>query len=305
MLVAVNAKYIHSNLAVYSLRAAARAYGDQIEIAEYTINQQPDQVLGDIYRRQPDVVAFSCYIWNGEMIGELLQELPKVLPQAELWVGGPEVSYDAPEFLKRYPKVRGVMRAEGERSFSKLASYYIEESGTLEQISGITYREASGGLRENPWAEPVNMDEIPFAYEDLKDFNHKIIYYESSRGCPFRCSYCLSSIDKRVRFRNLPLVEKELQIFLDARVPQVKFVDRTFNCNPKRTVELLQWILEHDNGITNFHFEIAADITTEEELAIMEKMRPGLIQLEIGVQSTNPKTVEAIHRTMDLKKLEK
>lgn len=305
MLVAVNAKYIHSNLAVYSLRAAARAYGDQIEIAEYTINQQPDQVLGDIYRRQPDVVAFSCYIWNGEMIGELLQELPKVLPQAELWVGGPEVSYDAPEFLKRYPKVRGVMRAEGERSFSKLASYYIEESGTLEQISGITYREASGGLRENPWVEPVNMDEIPFAYEDLKDFNHKIIYYESSRGCPFRCSYCLSSIDKRVRFRSLPLVEKELQIFLDAQVPQVKFVDRTFNCNPKRTVELLQWILDHDNGITNFHFEIAADITTEEELAIMEKMRPGLIQLEIGVQSTNPETVEAIHRTMDLKKLEK
>lgn len=305
LLVAVNAKYIHSNLAVYSLRAAARAYGDQIEIAEYTINQQPDQVLGDIYRRQPDVVAFSCYIWNGEMIGELLQELPKVLPQAELWVGGPEVSYDAPEFLKRYPKVRGVMRAEGERSFPELASYYIEETGSLDQISGITYREETGELRENPWAEPVNMDEIPFAYEDLKDFNHKIIYYESSRGCPFRCSYCLSSIDKRVRFRSLPLVKKELQIFLDAQVPQVKFVDRTFNCNPKRTVELLQWILEHDNGITNFHFEIAADITTEEELAIMEKMRPGLIQLEIGVQSTNPLTVEAIHRTMDLTKLEK
>lgn len=303
LLVAVNAKYIHSNLAVYSLRAAARAYADQIEIAEYTINQQPDQVLGDIYRRQPDVVAFSCYIWNGEMIGELLQELPKVLPQAELWVGGPEVSYDAPEFLKRYPKVRGVMRAEGERSFPELASYYIEEMDSLDQISGITYRDETGEMRENPWAEPVNMDEIPFVYEDLNDFNHKIIYYESSRGCPFRCSYCLSSIDKRVRFRSLPLVKKELQIFLDAQVPQVKFVDRTFNCNPKRTVELLQWILEHDNGITNFHFEIAADITTEEELAIMEKMRPGLIQLEIGVQSTNPLTVEAIHRTMDLTKL--
>lgn len=305
LLVAVNAKYIHSNLAVYSLRAAAGAYADQIEIAEYTINQRPDQVLGDIYRRQPDVVAFSCYIWNGEMIGELLQELPKVLPQAELWVGGPEVSYDAPEFLKRYPKVRGVMRAEGERSFPELASYYIEETGSLDRISGITYREETGELRENPWAEPVNMDEIPFAYEDLNNFNHKIIYYESSRGCPFRCSYCLSSIDKRVRFRSLPLVKRELQMFLDAQVPQVKFVDRTFNCNPKRTVEMLQWILEHDNGITNFHFEIAADITTEEELAIMEKMRPGLIQLEIGVQSTNPLTVEAIHRTMDLTKLKK
>ena len=305
LLVAVNAKYIHSNLAVYSLRAAAGTYADQIEIAEYTINQQPDQVLGDIYRRQPDVVAFSCYIWNGEMIGELLQELHKVLPQAELWAGGPEVSYDAPEFLKRYPKVRGVMRAEGERSFPELASYYIEETGSLDLISGITYRKETGELRENPWAEPVNMDEIPFVYEDLKDFNHKIIYYESSRGCPFRCSYCLSSIDKRVRFRSLPLVKKELQIFLDAQVPQVKFVDRTFNCNPKRTVELLNWIQEHDNGVTNFHFEIAADITTEEELAIMEKMRPGLIQLEIGVQSTNPKTVEAIHRTMDLTKLKK
>ncbi len=305
LLVAVNAKYIHSNLAVYSLRSAAGAYADQIEIAEYTINQRPDQVLGDIYRRQPDVVAFSCYIWNGEMIGELLQELPKVLPQAELWVGGPEVSYDAPEFLKRYPKVRGVMRAEGERSFPELASYYIEETGSLDRISGITYREETGELRENPWAEPVNMDEIPFAYEDLNDFHHKIIYYESSRGCPFRCSYCLSSIDKRVRFRSLPLVKRELQMFLDAQVPQVKFVDRTFNCNPKRTVEMLQWILEHDNGITNFHFEIAADITTEEELAIMEKMRPGLIQLEIGVQSTNPLTVEAIHRTMDLTKLKK
>ena len=305
LLVAVNAKYIHSNLAVYSLRAAAGTYADQIEIAEYTINQQPDQVLGDIYRRQPDVVAFSCYIWNGEMIGELLQELHKVLPQAELWAGGPEVSYDAPEFLKRYPKVRGVMRAEGERSFPELASYYIEETGSLDLISGITYRKETGELRENPWAEPVNMDEIPFVYEDLKDFNHKIIYYESSRGCPFRCSYCLSSIDKRVRFRSLPLVKKELQIFLDAQVPQVKFVDRTFNCNPKRTVELLNWIQEHDNGVTNFHFEIAADITTEEELAIMEKMRPGLIQLEIGVQSTNPKTVESIHRTMDLTKLKK
>ena len=303
LLVAINAKYIHSNLAVYSLKAAAGKYGDQIEIAEYTINQQPDQILGDIYRRKPDVAAFSCYIWNGKLIGELMQELPKILPHTEIWAGGPEVSYDAEKFLKKHPEIRGVMRAEGEGNFPKLASYYIEEIGVLSEIENLTYRDMDGNICETPWAEPISMDEMPFAYENLHDFEHKIIYYESSRGCPFRCSYCLSSIDKRVRFRSLALVKKELQVFLDARVPQVKFVDRTFNCNPRRTVELLNWIQEHDNGVTNFHFEIAADITTEEELAIMEQMRPGLIQLEIGVQSTNPKTVEAIHRTMDLTKL--
>ena len=303
LLVAINAKYIHSNLAVYSLKAAAGKYGDQIEIAEYTINQQPDQILGDIYRRKPDVAAFSCYIWNGKLIGELMQELPKILPDTEIWAGGPEVSYDAEKFLKKHPEIRGVMRAEGEGNFPKLASYYIEETGVLSEIENLTYRDMDGNICETPWAEPISMDEMPFAYENLHDFEHKIIYYESSRGCPFRCSYCLSSIDKRVRFRSLDLVKKELQVFLDAQVPQVKFVDRTFNCNPRRTVELLNWIQGHDNGVTNFHFEIAADITTEEELAIMEQMRPGLIQLEIGVQSTNPKTVEAIHRTMDLTKL--
>ena len=288
LLVAINAKYIHSNLAVYSLKAAAGKCGDQIEIAEYTINQQPDQILGDIYRRKPDVAAFSCYIWNGKLIGELMQELPKILPHTEIWAGGPEVSYDAEKFLKKHPEIRGVMRAEGEGNFPKLASYYIEEIGVLSEIENLTYRDMDGNICETPWAEPISMDEMPFAYENLHDFEHKIIYYESSRGCPFRCSYCLSSIDKRVRFRSLALVKKELQVFLDARVPQVKFVDRTFNCNPRRTVELLNWIQEHDNGVTNFHFEIAADITTEEELAIMEQMRPGLIQLEIGVQSTNP-----------------
>ena len=232
-----------------------------------------------------------------------MQELPKILPRTEIWAGGPEVSYDAENFLKKHPEIRGVMRAEGEGNFPKLASYYIEETGVLSEIENLTYRDMDGNICETPWAEPISMDEMPFAYENLHDFEHKIIYYESSRGCPFRCSYCLSSIDKRVRFRSLDLVKKELQVFLDARVPQVKFVDRTFNCNPRRTVELLSWIQKHDNGVTNFHFEIAADITTEEELAIMEQMRPGLIQLEIGVQSTNPKTVESILRTMDLTKL--
>jgi len=303
LLAAINAKYIHSNLAVYSLKAVTRSYGDQIEIGEYTINQQFDEILSDIYQRQPDVVAFSCYIWNRRLTGELMTELPKILPDVKLWAGGPEVSYDAKEFLEAYPQVTGIMRGEGEGIFSRLASYYIEETGSLSQIEGVTFRDEEGVIHENPDAVPVDMDTIPFAYENFENFCHKIIYYESSRGCPFRCSYCLSSLDKRVRFRSLSLVKQELQCFLDAKIPQVKFVDRTFNCNPGRTAKLMGWILEHDNGVTNFHFEIAADLITEEELELMSRMRPGLIQLEIGVQSTNPDTIGMIDRTMDLERL--
>lgn len=303
LLAAVNAKYIHSNLAVYSLKAVTRVYGQQIEIGEYTINQQTDEILRDIYKKQPDVVAFSCYIWNRRIVAELLTELPKILPGVVLWAGGPEVSYDAGDFLEEFPQVTGVMRGEGERIFRALAAYYIEETGTLPDIYGITFRGEDGEICENPAAEPVNMDELPFAYEDLEKFRHKIVYYESSRGCPFRCSYCLSSIDKHVRYRSLELVKEELSVFLDKRIPQVKFVDRTFNCNPSRTVELWRWMIYHDNGITNFHFEIAADLITEEELELMSHMRPGLIQLEIGVQSTNLHTVQEIDRTMDLQRV--
>lgn len=303
LLAAVNAKYIHSNLAVYSLKAMTGRYGSQIEIGEYTINQQMDEILSDIYKRQPDVVAFSCYIWNRKLLGELIEELPKILPDVRIWAGGPEVSYDAREFLTGYPQVCGVMRGEGEEIFSDLAAFYIEETGSLKDIEGLTFRTEDGDICENPEAMPADMDTIPFAYEDFDRFQHKIIYYESSRGCPFRCSYCLSSLDKRVRFRSLPLVKRELAIFLEAKVPQVKFVDRTFNCSPARAEELWQWILEHDNGITNFHFEIAADLLTGRELEIMSRMRPGLIQLEIGVQSTNMDTVKEIDRTMNLDKL--
>ena len=300
LLTAINAKYIHSNLAVYNLKAVTAKYGDQIEIAEYTINQQPDEILADIYKKQPDVIAFSTYIWNRRMVGELIAELSKVLPQAEIWAGGPEVSYDAEAFLMEYPKVRGVMRGEGETVFPALASLYIEGTGSFQTIAGITYRNNQGELQINEDGAPANMDELPFVYGHPEDFSHKIIYYESSRGCPFRCAYCLSSLEKKLRFRSLDLVKKELGFFLQAKVPQVKFLDRTFNCNPRRTVDLWQWILDHDNGITNFHFEIAADLITEEELAIMEQMRPGLIQLEIGVQSTNMETVHEIDRVMDL-----
>lgn len=302
LLVAVNAKYIHSNLAVYSLRAYARRHVRRkdvvIEIAEHTINQRRDDILRDIYERRPDMVCFSCYIWNREYVESIVRDFVKIAPGVPVWLGGPEVSYDAGEALLRLPEVTGVMRGEGEQTFAELC-----QGKPLEEIFGITFRKKDGTVCENEWREPVDMNELPFVYEDMKEFANKIIYYETSRGCPFSCSYCLSSIDKRLRFRKFSLVKEELRFFLDNKVPQVKFVDRTFNCRHSHAAKIWRFLIENDNGVTNFHFEISADLLNEEELALMERMRPGLIQLEIGVQSTNRETVREIKRTMDFEKL--
>ena len=303
LLAASNAKYIHSNPAVYDLRAFASEYKEHILLGEYTINQTKDEILKEIYRSGAEVVCFSCYIWNISFVRELIFDLKKILPGTAFWVGGPEVSFDAENFLKEMPQVTGVMVGEGEETFLELARYYIEKKGTLADIRGIAFRE-NGEIFHNGWREVMDLSRVPFAYEQTEDFANRIIYYESSRGCPFSCSYCLSSIDKKLRFRNLELVKKELQFFLDKKVPQVKFVDRTFNCKHDHAMEIWEYILEHDNGVTNFHFEISSDLLREEELELMSRMRPGLIQLEIGVQSTNPDTIRAIHRNMDLKKLE-
>lgn len=303
LLAACNAKYIHSNPAVYDLRAFASEYKEHILLGEYTINQTKDEILKEIYRSGAEVVCFSCYIWNISFVWELIFDLKKILPGTAFWVGGPEVSFDAENFLKEMPQVTGVMVGEGEETFLELARYYIEKKGTLADIRGIAFRE-NGEIFHNGWRKVMDLSRVPFAYEQTEDFANRIIYYESSRGCPFSCSYCLSSIDKKLRFRNLELVKKELQFFLDKKVPQVKFVDRTFNCKHDHAMEIWKYILEHDNGVTNFHFEISADLLREEELELMSRMRPGLIQLEIGVQSTNPDTIRAIHRNMDLKKLE-
>lgn len=304
LLAACNAKYIHSNPAVYDLRSYASRLKESILLGEYTINQTKDEVLKDIYRSGAEVICFSCYIWNISYIKDLIPDLKKILPGAAFWVGGPEVSFDAEKLLKELPQLTGVMVGEGEETFLELASYYIEGSGTLENIRGIAYRDGEE-IRHNGWREIMDLSQVPFAYENAEDFTNRIIYYESSRGCPFSCSYCLSSIDKKLRFRDLSLVKKELQFFLDQKVPQVKFVDRTFNCRHDHAMAVWQYIQDHDNGITNFHFEISADLIREEELELMSHMRPGLIQLEIGVQSTNPETIRAIHRTMDLEKLKK
>ncbi len=317
LLVAINAKYIHSNPAVYSLRAyAGEEYAPYIELAEYTINQQMDEILADIYKRKPTVVGFSCYIWNWRMVQELMAEVHALLPETHLWLGGPEVSYDAPGVLAEYPFLTGVMIGEGEATFRDLMEYYVgrevqaseitpllqsvgsDETDRMSQIAGLCL--PAGYTRVRPL---MDMSCIPFLYDNLRDFEHRIVYYESSRGCPFRCSYCLSSVDKTVRLRDINIVKKELQFFLDKQVVQVKFIDRTFNCNHHHTMEIWKYILENDNGVTNFHFEVSADILREDEIELLQQMRPGLVQLEVGVQSVNDCALQAIHRHMDVDKL--
>lgn len=302
LLAACNAKYIHSNPAVYDLKAYAAAYKDSVQIKEFTINQPKDEIMKEIYRSGADVVCFSCYIWNISFVRELIRDLKKILPDTAFWAGGPEVSFHAKNFLEDMPQVTGIMKGEGEETFLALAGYYLEGKGRLEEISGIVFRKENE-IVDNGFREPVDLDRIPFIYENPENFENRIIYYESSRGCPFSCSYCLSSIDRKLRFRSLSLVKKELQFFLDHRVPQVKFVDRTFNCRHEHAMEVWKYILEHDNGVTNFHFEVSADLFREDELELIGRMRPGLIQLEIGVQSANPETLEAVHRKTDLEKL--
>ena len=368
LLAAVNAKYIHSNLAVYCLKSYAASKGQEAELAEYTINQQTEEVLRDLYERNADIVAFSCYIWNIEFIKTIIKDYKKIRPKCEIWLGGPEVSYRAEEILTELPEVRGIMVGEGEETFTKLVAAYAanlsKDTATMaarkertcfcdieeitygqireeaerkenmakksvksaevlwQDIPGIVVRENNGKFLTTEAALPIDFSNLPFPYGDgsvsvekhmengqivwntsLDFFQNRIIYYESSRGCPFSCAYCLSSLDKRVRFRNLDLVKQELNFFLERKVPQVKFIDRTFNINGPRTIELLQFIKENDNGITNFHFEVAAELLTAEQIELLNSLRPGLVQLEIGIQSTNTETLTAVNRKTELSAL--
>ncbi|MBH1940745.1 B12-binding domain-containing radical SAM protein [Mobilitalea sibirica] len=312
LLVAINAKYIHSNLAVYSLRTFASKYRDNIGIVEYTINNQMEDIMKKIYLEKADVVAFSCYIWNIDIVLRVSKELNKILPDVKIWLGGPEVSYNPIEYLKKNPQLYGIVVGEGEQTFLELSEYYLEHGKDLSKICGIVYRENLVSNDINKESEKfhvsgprkqLSLDSIPFPYEDMEVFKNKIIYYESSRGCPFSCSYCLSSIEKGIRLRSIELVKKELKVFLDYGVPQIKFVDRTFNCNKKHAMDIWQFIKDNDNGITNFHFEISADLLSQEELKLLATLRPGQVQFEIGVQTTNPDTIKAIQRNMNLEKL--
>lgn len=303
LLVAINAKYIHSNLAVHSLRASATPYQDSIEIAEYTINQRKEEILRDIYLRKSDLLCFSVYLWNLEYVEVVQREFHKLCPEVPIWAGGPEVSFETKAYLEKKEELTGIMIGEGEDTFRELCAHYAGEGHSLSDINGIAFRGEGGEILFTKPREPKCLSDVPFCYDDLEEYANRIIYYESSRGCPFSCSYCLSSVDKKLRFRDLELVKKELQFFIDKKVPQVKFVDRTFNCDPARSLAIWQYLIEHDKGITNFHFEVSADLLNEEELELISKMRPGLIQLEIGVQSTNEVTIKEIRRIMKLERV--
>ena len=317
LLVGINAKYIHSNLGIYCIHAYARKHGineQDFQIKEYTINQDVDFILGDIYLKKPEMIGFSCYIWNIDFVTEITKELKKIMPDVPVWLGGPEVSYDSDMQLKKYPWVDGIIAGEGEITFYEMINHYLSGSNdgsfdktniSLADIKGIVYRDGKNNIVSNAARPRMCMDDIPFPYTEDAGFNieslkNRIIYYETSRGCPYGCSYCLSSVDKKVRFRKWELVEKELKFFLDMKVPQVKFVDRTFNCNHEHTMKIWKYINENDNGVTNFHFELSAELLTDEEIDYVSNLRPGLVQFEIGVQTANSETLKAIHRNPDL-----
>ena len=320
VLTALNAKFIHSNLAIYSLKSYAKQRLDKLKedveifLAEYTINQPFDQILQNLYEMQPDFLGFSCYLWNISMVKNLVREYRKLDSKVKIWLGGPEVSFDPLDCLYELPQLDGIMIGEGEETFSQLLEYYHSDNTekSLSEIEGIAFWTRTDKKEAMPILtrprEVLSFQELPFPYSTekktgLSHLEHRIIYYESGRGCPFSCSYCLSSVDKTVRFRDWERVKEELQFFLDEKVPQVKFVDRTFNCNKEHTMRIWRFIKEKDNGITNFHFEIAGDILDEEEIELLNSMRAGLVQLEIGVQSFNPKTLAAIGRKMNLERI--
>ncbi|MDD4111931.1 MAG: DUF4080 domain-containing protein [Herbinix sp.] len=313
LLVAVNAKFIHTNLAVHSLKSFSGKYKEHISIVQYSINHTNEEILRGIFREKADVVAFSCYIWNIGMISSIIKSLRKVQPQVKIWFGGPEVSYNPKDCLLKYKELDGIVVGEGEQTFYELIEYYLGAGKEVEDIRGIAFKDSArrhssaSKNEETTLATPargfLSLDDIPFAYNDMESLSNKIIYYESTRGCPYSCSYCLSSAQRGVRYRRIDLVKAELKTFLDYKVPQVKFVDRTFNCDKEHAMEIWRFIREYDNGITNFHFEITADLLSEEELDILMSLRPGLVQLEIGVQTTNPDTMKAIKRKVDFYKL--
>lgn len=305
LLAAVNAKYIHSNLAVYALKASAGGPDSPAAISEFTINQDPDMILSELVRKKPDVLCFSVYIWNLETVEKIAESFHILCPSVPVWVGGPEVSFESEAFLRQHEWAFGVMIGEGEETFRELCAYYCNPAshGGLSSVYGIIFRTGTDSFCRTKPRKAIDLDQAPFPYDTTEDFANRIIYYESMRGCPFSCSYCLSSVDKVLRFRSLEKVFKELSFFLNRRVQQVKFVDRTFNCDRERSLSIWKYLSENDNGVTGFHFEIAADLLRDEDISFLKTVRPGLIQLEIGVQSANPESISAIRRTMSLDKV--
>ncbi len=297
LLLALNAKFIHTSLALRYIKTYCQEYDDQIHIMETSINNNENEIIKAIYREKPDIIGISCYIWNMAYIKMLIPTLKKILPDVTIVLGGPEVSYEG-ENLLNISEVDLIMEGEGEETWQEYLDYRISNKGALSEIAGLVYRNDDGSIHRNPSRKPLDLNNLPFVYDSLEGLAHKIIYYEASRGCPFNCQYCLSSIEQGVRFVPIEKVKKHMDYFLENRVKQVKFVDRTFNARRQYAMDIWRHIIEHDNGYTNFHFEIAAELIHEEMYELLAKARPGLIQFEIGVQSTNTNVLKIIKRPM-------
>lgn len=304
LLTTLNATYMHTALSLRYLYSYCKKTFPNIVVQEYTINQHVNYILGEIYKGKYDIIGFSCYIWNISPILQLARNLKKINPHQIIILGGPEVSFDSVELMEAHPYIDYIVFGEGEETFKELLNCLINKNTELAHIKGITYRDKEG-VRQNEARELIqNLDTIPSPFEEgIQQDERKIIYYESSRGCPYRCSYCISSTIKGVRFFSLERVKKDLSIFLEKRVRQVKFVDRTFNANKEHSLAIMKYLAEKDNGYTNFHFEMTGDRIDEEMLEFLSGVREGLFQFEIGVQTTYDKCAASIHRHVDFHKL--
>ncbi|NCB41178.1 MAG: DUF4080 domain-containing protein [Clostridia bacterium] len=303
LLTTLNTKYVHSNLALRYLYAVAGDYRDCIEIAEYTINHYDDYIFTELMRRDSKLYCFSCYIWNIDRILYLVENLKKAKPNVKILLGGPEVSFEGEEFLFNNPYVDFVIQGEGEGTFSNFLAQYFSSLPNYEEILGLMYRDGSFVKRNSP-CPLLKFESVPNPYDFLPAEEDKVLYYESSRGCPYRCAYCLSSLEHQVRALSLERVKTDLNYFIYKRVKQVKLVDRTFNFDANRSLEIMKHIIQKDNGITNFHMEMCGELFTEDYYTLLQGVRPGLFQFEIGVQSTNQSTLNSVNRRGNFSKVE-
>jgi len=274
------------NLAIRYLYESAHEYKDQIQIKEFTINNDDDYIYTELVSGEHELVCFSCYIWNIEKILYLAENLKKAKPQVKIVLGGPEVSFDREALLEQCSFIDAVIIGEGEQAFKRLCKDFL----------------AGKAIQTNKFEDPIAPELIPFPYKTIGIQKDKTLYYESSRGCPYRCSYCLSSIDNSIRALPMDRVRQELDFFLSSNVKQVKFIDRTFNWNDDRCYDIINYLMDHDNGVTNFHFEMCGELITQRLIDRLKDARPGQMQFEIGIQSTNRQTLEAVNRTENFEK---
>lgn len=303
LLCTLNAKFIHSSLALRYLQSYCKGQtGFDIEIREFTINQNTSDIMADIYLKRPDVLAFSCYIWNIEPILQLCADYKQIAPETVIVLGGPEVSYTAPQILSAYSCVDYVIRGEGEETFKDLLAS-VKGDLPLSKVAGITYRQEGRIVDQAERAPLNNLDDIPFPYQGERGMlTDRIIYYESSRGCPFHCSYCLSGNSNGVRYFSLDRVKNDLAVLLGYNVKEIKFVDRTFNCNEQRAMEIMKFIADH-RGTAKIHLEIDAGLFSDEMLEFLGTVPGGLFNFEIGIQSTYEPALRAVRRKQNWDRL--